>query len=261
MILSHRKHLLPLLAAWALSGAVQAQQVAPQDKDRAWLESKGTLLFEDDFEREETGNGLKDIGKGWESATADRAPHIKQADLDQGILKIYSNEKAAGHGIHIHHDAGFTDGGTTLRFRLPGLNKGESCIVGHVDRELKSVHAGHLCYAYLNPTNIMLRDSKTGIHDLKVQARRAEFLKRKEKLPPDLDAFLQTKQKVVSWKADNEWHELTLVFEGDEMRLSVDGKVLVTHRSEGFAHPMKRWLSFGATSTLWIDDVKVWKVK
>ncbi|WP_075090220.1 hypothetical protein [Verrucomicrobium spinosum] len=167
--------------------------------------------------------GERDCGPG--------SPH-QTGGSRSGILKIYSNEKAAGHGIHIHHDAGFTDGGTTLRFRLPGLNKGESCIVGHVDRELKSVHAGHLCYAYLNPTNIMLRDSKTGIHDLKVQARRAEFLKRKEKLPPDLDAFLQTKQKVVSWKADNEWHELTLVFEGDEMRLSVDGKVLVTHRSE-----------------------------
>lgn len=96
MILSHRKHLLPLLAAWALSGAVQAQQVAPQDKDRAWLESKGTLLFEDDFEREETGNGLKDIGKGWESATADRAPHIKQADLDQAFSRSIATRRPRG---------------------------------------------------------------------------------------------------------------------------------------------------------------------
>jgi hypothetical protein len=45
------------------------------------------------------------------------------------------------------------------------------------------------------------------------------------------------------------------------MRLSLDGKVLAHHRSEGFAHPMKRWFSFLAPSTVWIDDVKIWKVK
>ena len=250
-----------VIAALAISGVAYAQNGASERDDRAWLQSKGTLLFADTFDREEAGNGRLDIGNGWESATADRAPQIKQADLDEGILKINSDGKAAGHGVHIHHDAGFADGGTTLRFRLPGLNKGETFTVGHVDREMKDVHAGHLCYAILNPTNVMLRDNKTGIHAEKVVVRRSEFLKRKEPLPPDLEAFLQTKEKTVQWKSDNEWHDLTLVFEGDEMRLSVDGKLLVAHRSEGFAHPMKRWLSFAASSTVWVDDVKVWKVK
>lgn len=250
-----------VIAALAISGVAYAQDTAPERDDRAWLKSKGTLLFADTFDREEAGNGRLDIGNGWESATADRAPQVKQADLDEGILKINSDGKAAGHGVHIHHDAGFADGGTTLRFRLPGLNKGETFTVGHVDREMKDVHAGHLCYAILNPTNIMLRDNKTGIHAEKVVARRSEFLKRKEPLPPDLEAFLQTKEKTAQWKSDNEWHDLTLVFEGDEMRLSVDGKLVVAHRSEGFAHPVKRWLSFSASSTVWVDDVKVWKVK
>ena len=48
--------------------------------DASWLQSKGTLLFADTFDREEDGNGMKALGKGWESATADRAPHIKQAN-------------------------------------------------------------------------------------------------------------------------------------------------------------------------------------
>ena len=229
--------------------------------DAAWLQAKGTLIFEDTFDREEDGNGIKAIGNGWESATADRAPNVKQADLDQGILKILSDGKAAGHGIHIHHDAGFADGGTTLRFRFPGQNKGETLTVGHVDREMKGVHAGHLCYANLYPTSIMLRDHKTGVSEEKLRARRAVFLDRKEKLPTDLDALLQTKEKTVPWKADNEWHKLTLAFEGDEMRLSIDDKLVVSHRSEGFAHPSKRWLSFSASSSVWIDDVKIWKVK
>jgi hypothetical protein len=172
-----------------------------------------------------------------------------------------SDGKAAGHGVHIHHDAGFADGGTTLRFRFPGLNKGESLTVGHVDREMRGVHAGHLCYANLYPTSILLRDHKTGVSEDKLRARRAAFLERKEKLPSDLEALLQTKEKTVPWKADNEWHDLALAFQGDEMRLSIDGKLIASHHSEGNAHPVKRWFSFSASSSVWVDDVKVWKVK
>ena len=255
-------HIATLLLA--LPTAILAEESnssANLHDDAAWLQQKGTLIFQDNFTRPLDGNGIKAIGNGWESATADRAPQVKQADLDQGILKINSDGKAAGHGVHIHHDAGFADGGTTLRFRFPGLNKGESFTIGHVDREMKGIHAGHLCYANLYPTSILLRDNKTGISEEKLRARRAVFLDKKEKLPPDLDALLQTKEKTVPWKADNEWHDLTLAFEGDEMRLSIDGKLVASHRSEGFAHPSKRWLSFSAANTLWISDVKIWKVK
>ena len=257
------KHTFQIITALLLAplAALHAADIASPRDDAAWLRDKGTLLFADTFDREEAGNGLKAIGKGWESATAERAPNIKQADLDDGVLKIASDGKAAGHGIHIHHDAGFADGGTALRFRFPGLNKGETFTIGHVDREMKGVHAGHLCYANLYPTSILLRDNKTGISEETLRARRAVFLDKKEKLPADLDALLQTKEKSVLWKADTEWHDLTLAFEGDEMRLSIDGKLVAAHRSEGFAHPMKRWLSFSAASTLWIADVKIWKVK
>jgi len=249
-----------LLAPLAALHADEATSSTTRD-DAVWLQQKGMLIFQDKFDRQLEGNGMKAIGNGWESATADRAPDVKQADLDRGILKINSDGKAAGHGVHIHHDAGFADGGTTLRFRFPGLNKGETFTVGHVDREMKGVHAGHLCYAILSQNSIMLRDNKTGISDEKLRARRAEFLDRKEKLPADLDALLQTKEKTVPWKADNEWHDLTLAFEGDEMRLSIDGKLVVAHRSEGFAHPSKRWLSFSAANTVWLADVKIWKIK
>ncbi len=234
---------------------------AAADSDAAWLRSRATLVFHDAFEREETGTGAKAIGNGWNSATADRVPQLKQADLDAGILKIASATKAAGHAAHIHHEAGFTDGGAIVRFRFPGLNPGESLQLGFVDRETKGVHAGHLGYAILSATGLTLIDHKTGVMDLGIRQRRQTYLDRKEQLPADLDALLKTKQLTVPWKADTAWHELVLVTEGDEMRLSLDGRLLARHRSAGFAHPMKRWFSFLVSSTVWIDEVQIWKVK
>ncbi len=154
---------LALAMQFLLVGSAHAQTAAaaitplaalPAD-DATWLRAHGTLIFHDAFEREETGHDAKAIGNGWNSATADRVPQIKMADLDDGILKISSATK----------------------------------------------------------------------------------------------------------EADTDWHELVLVTEGDEMRLSLDGKLVARHRSAGFAHPMKRWFSFLVPSTVWIDEVKIWKVR
>lgn len=229
--------------------------------DVRWLAENGRLLFEDNFEREEDGNLAKAIGKGWNSATADRVPEVKQADLEEGILKIASATKAAGHAAHIHHEAGFADGGVTLRFRFPGLNEGESLQLGFVDREVAGVHAGHLCYAILSRSGITLIDHKTGIMNLENRNRRDEALERNEKIPADLEVLLKTKESKERWIPDNEWHDLVLVVEGDELRLSLDGRIVARHRSEGFAHPMKRWFSILTPATLWIDEVKIWKVR
>lgn len=228
--------------------------------ERDWLHSAGKLIFHDAFEREEEGNGLRGIGNGWESATADRVPHIKQADLDAGTLKVASASKEAGHQAHIHHDAGFRNGGVVVSFKFPGINKDETLQLGFVDREEKGIHAGHLCYGIFSAGNVTLIDHKTGVMNLELRARRQGYLDRKEALPADLDSLIKAKQTSVPWTPDREWHELVLVTQADEMRLSVDGQVLARHRSEGFAHPMKRWFSFLANNTVWIDDVKIYKV-
>lgn len=250
-----------LLARSIALHAADSKTAAPPRDDAGWLREQGKLIFHDAFDRDETGNGLKGIGNGWESATADRVPNIKQADLGDGVLKISSASKEAGHSAHIHHEAGFTDGGVIVRFRFPGLNKSESLQLGFVDRETAGIHAGHLCYANLGPGGITLMDWKTGVMNLEIRQRRQSFLDQKQKLPADLDALLKTKQINVPWKADTQWHELVLVTDGYEMRISLDGKRVAHHRSDGFAHPTKRWFSFLVPSTVWVDDVKIWKVK
>jgi hypothetical protein len=183
------------------------------------------------------------------------------ADIDAGILKIASASKEAKHAAHIHHEAGFQDGGAIVRFKFPGLNPAESLQLGFVDRETPGVHAGHLCYGILSQSSITLTDHKTGIMNLENRKLRDAAVAAKQKVPADLEALLKTKNLTVPYQADTDWHELVLVTEGDELRLSIDGKPLAKHRSEGFAHPMKRWFSFLVNSTVWIDDVKIFKVR
>lgn len=251
-----RFRLLPVLFGAALLPPCPA--VAD---DARWLTGEGSLIFHDTFDREEEGNLAKAIGEGWNSATADRVPAIKMADLDEGILKVTSATKAAGHAAHIHHEAGFADGGVIVRFRLPLEGAAETLQLGFVDRETPGVHAGHLCYAMLYRTQAVVADYKTGVMNLTIRQRRQGYLDRKEPLPADLEALLKTKQTSVPWKADSDWHEAVLVTEGDEMRLSIDGKTVVAHRSEGFAHTVKRWFSFLIPGTVWIDDVKIYRVR
>jgi hypothetical protein len=258
---------LPNDASVLISALVAVLIVAPgaagraQGDDAAWLRS-GTLLFEDSFDREEDGNLAKAIGNGWNSATADRVPDVKQADLDAGVLKVVYEPKA-GHQPHIHHDAGFEDGGAIVRFKLPQGPTPTSLTVGFVDRQTPGVHAGHLCYATISnkPPQIEISDKKTGSMKKDIMDQCQALRARKEPLPADLVALLATKLKSFPWKADAGWHELVLVTEGDEMRVTLDGTPLGSHRSEGFAHPTKRWFSFLMNPTAWIDDVKVYKVK
>lgn len=227
----------------------------------AWLEKNAALVFHDAFDREEEGNLAKAIGNGWNSATADRVPDVKMADLDGGILKISSATEAARHAAHIHHEAGFRDGGVVVRFRFPEPGRGESLQLGFVDRETQGVWAGHLCYAILSQGAVTLVDQKTGIMNLENRRRRDEALAKKQKLPADLEALLKSKSVSTPFKADAEWHELVLITDGDEMRLTLDGRLAARHRSEGFAHPVKRWFSFLVPGRVWIDDVKIWKIR
>lgn len=253
---------LILLCLTALTPHLRAADSSgAKESDTLRLAQKGTLIFHDSFEREEDGNLAKAIGNGWNSATADRVPQLKQADLDGGTLKISSATKEAGHAAHIHHEAGFEHGGVTVRFRFPGLTPGESLQLGFVDRETKGVHAGHLCYAVLNQSSVTLIDHKTGVMNLEIRKRREEAAANKQPLPADLDALLKTKQSSIPWKADTEWHDLTLVTENNEMRLSLDGAPVLQWKSEGFAHPYKRWFSFLVGSTVWVDDVKIWNLE
>ena len=100
-------------------------------------------VFSDEFSRDEATPGKEDIGNGWTSNSAWRAKGHQQVDLIDGYMHVTKHAEA-DHGVAIFHNVEFQDGIVQLKFRL---GEGDDLGVDFVDRELKTVHAGHLCIA------------------------------------------------------------------------------------------------------------------
>lgn len=221
--------------------------------DTVLLKQEGRLLFKDAFDREESIPDKDDIGNVWTTNSAWRAKGIKQADLRDGIL-VVTRAPEANHGVAIFHDVAFRDGAVRLKFRL-----GTSGDLGmdFVDREEKSVHAGHLCVAQVTPQNVTLRDSKTGGMNLDIRDKVKSGNK-----SPELAQLLRSKSASFPFKLDPEaWHEMLIVVQGDVMRFSVEGQLVGQLQSPGIAHPTKRMITLAVNKTAEVDDVEVWVLK
>lgn len=213
----------------------------------------GTLLLEDDFERDEATPDKENIGGGWTSNSAWRAKGHKQVDLVDGAMHV-TRHAEANHGVAIFHNVEFQDGVVELKFKL---RQGDDLGLDFVDRELKTVHAGHLCMARVTLKRLTLIDSKTGQMDNKIRERRLAGDK-----SPELAKLLKTKIAAFNLNlAPDKWHTLRVVVEGDTMRATIDGQFVGQFQSEGIAHPTKRMITLAVNKSAWVDDVKVWKIK
>lgn len=236
-------HLSALLLALSLFAA----------DDAAPVKGHGTLLFEDTFDRDEPTPDKEAIGNGWTANSAWRAKGNKQVDLAAGAMHV-TRHAEADHGVAIFHDVAFQDGAVELRFKI---GEGDDLGLDFVDRELKTVHAGHLCMARVTSRGITLIDSKTGGMNNEIRERRQKGDK-----APELAALLKSKTRIFprAVKAD-EWHALLVVVEGDSMRVSIDGQLVGELKSEGIAHPTKRMITLAVNKSAWVDDVRVWKLR
>lgn len=217
------------------------------------LAQEPQLLFSDDFSREEATPGKEDIGNGWTSNSAWRAKGHQQVNLKDGALHVAKHAEA-DHGVAVFHDVSFQDGMVELKFKL---GAGEDLGLDFVDRELKTVHAGHLCIARVALTGIILIDSKTGT--MKNEIR--EQLQQGKKTP-ELAELLKTKSKMIKFTLDPTiWHTLHITIQGDTMTAKIDGKNVGSFSSEGIAHPTKRVITLAVNKATEVDDVKVWKLK
>jgi len=211
------------------------------------------LLFSDDFARDEKTPGKEDIGNGWTSNSAWRAKGHQQVDLKDGVMHVTKHAEA-DHGVAIFHAAEFQDGIVELKFKL---GDGDDLGVDFVDRELKTVHAGHLCMARVTNKGITIMDSKTGGMDNQIRERRLAGDK-----SPELAALLKSKTK--AFKLDlkpEDWHTMHITIAADKMSVRIDGQEIGAFSSEGIAHPTKRMITLAVNKSADVDDVKVSKLK
>lgn len=216
-------------------------------------EPNGTLLFQDDFNRSDGGTDKENIGGGWTSNSGWRAKGHKQVTVADGAMSVTKHAEA-DHGVAIFHDVAFQDGTVEMKFKLaPGDDLG----LDFVDRELKTVHAGHLCMARVTLKNISLTDSKTGAMNNEIKERREKGDK-----SPELAALLKSKTKILPLDLKStDWHTMLVTVEGDKMSASIDGKPVGEFQSEGIAHPTKRMITLAVNKSAQVDDVKVWRLK
>lgn len=212
----------------------------------------GTLVFEDDFERNESQEKKEELTRGWGSNSKKRANGNKQVDLRDGAMYIYFHE-SADHAVSVTHPAEFRNGAIGMRFMLE--NPKDILGLNFADLQYKAVHAGHLFVARIGLNDISLQDLKTGSMDLKIrEARTAKTLSAEQK------KMLKQKQSKVKHQLEKgKWYDLVAGVEGDTLRILIDGQEVASFSSEGIAHPTKRMLRLSVPGQAVVDDVKIWR--
>jgi hypothetical protein len=216
-------------------------------------EDVGRLIFQDDFARNESQEKTDEPGNGWATNSKSRAKGNKQVDLRDGAMYIFIHAEA-DHAVSVSHPAEFTDGAVALRFMLEDAR--DSLGLDFADLQCKEVHAGHLFAARISPKQVLFQDLKTGNMRLDIQTARTA----KQKLNEEQQQALNGKQKAVPYAlALGQWHDLLLKVSGDEMTVTVDGKMVGTFKSPGIAHSTKRTLRLAVPRNAVVDDVKIWR--
>lgn len=232
---------LALLSLILVSGAALAD------------DSRGKVILEDDFNREEQDPKKEQIGNDWGTNSKSRAKGEKQVDLVDGAMHI-TRAEVADHGVSVTHEVAFKDATIELRFRI---GEKDDLGINIADMKEKSVHAGHICMTRIKPKQVEIVDLKTGRMKRENRERRlAGKLTDAEKK--------QINRKSKYFKTDiavNEWHQLKVSIAGDTMTVSIDGKQVGRFQSEGIDHATKSRLRLAVNRSAWVDDVKVVRLK
>lgn len=237
---------------FALILALGLNATASVEKVDRLISTQGGLVFGDDFERSERDDSKEQLDRGWITNSEKRAAGTKQADLQDGFLKI-TMASHANHGVSVRHDAPFDDGVIEVRFRIHD-NKGIG--FNFNDPNCKVSHAGHICHVGVKPNQVDFRDGKTGIFDLKIREKRLSGAPKEE-----IDAL--TRDKFAYHDVDLElgrWYEMKILIQRDVLSAWIDGVSVGRLKSSGIDHPVKQNLAFAVSGTADVDDLKIWSL-
>jgi len=213
-------------------------------------ENRGTLVFEDHFDRSEPQETTEEIGNGWTTNSKTRAGGNKQVDLKNGALHI-TLHPAADHAVGVAHAAEFRDGAVEMRFML----EDDKDILGLdiADPECQEVHSGHLVKIDVSTGQVVVNDTKTGQMNKKFEeARKAKSLTTAQ------SAFIASKRKAFpNTVAIGQWHDLLVSIRAETVSVFIDGKSVASFSSGGIAHPTKRVVRLVVPREAWVDNLKV----
>lgn len=190
--------------------------------------------FQDSFERTTLGNQWQIGGGVYSLKDGHLTVGEKEGNNHPAIVKIWKD---------------FRDIELRFSFRFDG-SRGFSVVFN--DMNEKSVHSGHVVRLSFAPKSVTLTDDKMGLMSLQWVEKRTD-----PKYKSDIDAVrARTSRQFAADFLPGKWYAVTMLVVGDEMRVSVDGKLVGTFNSPGFAHPTKQSFHFSVSGRdLSLDDV------
>lgn len=214
---------------------------------------RGALVFEDNFERNESQEIKDEVGNGWGTNSEKRADGNKQVDLRDGAMYICLHPDA-DHAVSITHPAGFRNGSVELRFMLE--NEQDTLGLNFADLQYKKVWAGHLFRVTIGIKQIELTDLKTGVMDLNTRQARLS-----KQLTPAQKTALKTKTKRFARRLEvGRWYTVIAKVQGETLSVVIDEQNVGSFSSPGIAHPSKRTLRLAVRRNAVVDDVKIYSV-
>ena len=219
-----------------------------------WGGEFGKLIFHDTFDRSESQELKDEPGNNWTTSSDKTAKGFKQIDLRDGHVYIYTHAEA-NHATSFRQAFDFQDGTIGLRFLFD--DEDDALTLNFADLELKSVWAGHLFKVTIDTQKVRVTDQKTGEMDLALRnARRTgDLTKAQETLIASKRADFPNRLST------GKWHDVRVTVADDELTCAINGEIVGSFQSEGFAHPTKRLLRLLVPNNAHVDDVMIWRKK
>jgi hypothetical protein len=212
------------------------------------IAEKKELLFSDDFESEPAKVWHKVVPTFAVEGGTLKGRQTRDKNVPAADGKPAVTAHAGVHGL----DIPTKDSVVEVKIRFEGATMID---VEFDDRNFKGSHYGHICRAMVRLNGVTLLDERDGgmrndIYEMKKDpARKAEVARLVEARSVTYPAKLEA----------GKWYTLVVETVGDEMRVTLDGKLAGFLKSSGIAHATKSKIELGvAGKDGFFDDIKVW---
>ena len=214
---------------------------------------KKELLFSDDFkgtERDKRWHRVVDtftFENGALKGTQTRDQNIPAAD---GKPEVKAH--AAVYGLELPTK----DSVVEAKIRFDGATMID---VEFDDRKYTGSHYGHIARAQAKLNGVTILDEREGTQNSRVVELRKDPVANKEEINRIIGAHSITYPAKLE---PGKTYLFTVETVGEEMRVSIDGKVAAYLKSEGIGHTTKSKIELGvAGKSGWFEEIKVWNAE